>query len=283
MNCISCSNSSLLQYTKDSYMNLAVYYCNNCNLYITGNSEVQVRERSQEVYRKSYWDERGSANALQSNYTDMDSKGKRRQWVSQYAYCKPFFENKCRMLEIGSGAGQTIVWFEEMGFNVTGIEPDNRNVEMINQKLKRGHCVVGFAEDIQIDGRFDIVWISHVIEHLVRPDKLLEKCKNNLENGGVLFIEVPNCENKKILKSSIYDNPSTFHFSKKALLNIAKKIGYEVVRIDFFRPPTLLEGGLNRIMKKYLNFIKNDLFPYYPKIITNNRYGTDIRLILKKH
>jgi len=30
------------------------------------------------------------------------------------------------MLDIGSGAGQSLVWFEEKRFDITGIEPDKK-------------------------------------------------------------------------------------------------------------------------------------------------------------
>ena len=83
----------------------------------------------------------------------IDSQGKRRQWISQYSYTKKYLENKSNILEIGSGAGQTIYWFDQIGFSVTGIEPDARNVELINKKLTKSKCQAGFFEDINKIGR----------------------------------------------------------------------------------------------------------------------------------
>ena len=60
----------------------------------------------------------------------MDSEGKRRNWESQFAYTKSHMTGNS-ILEIGVGAGQSIFWFEEEGFDVYGIEPDGRNVNMI--------------------------------------------------------------------------------------------------------------------------------------------------------
>jgi 2-polyprenyl-3-methyl-5-hydroxy-6-metoxy-1,4-benzoquinol methylase len=243
-------------------------------LYITGNSEEDISRRISEFYKSSYWNKKdiSTEEAIKSNYSDINSMGKRRQWISQFAYCRSHMEHKKKLLEIGSSQGQTLVWFEEQGFSVTGIEPDERNSELINQKLKSGKCISGLIEEVDIDKKFDVIWISHVIEHLLRPDKLLAKLKKYLEDDGVIFIEVPNCENDQVLKDSILTQPHTFHFSKNALLNLSKNAGYKVERYDFFRPPTLVEGGLNKIMKKY---------PYYPKIITTNSKGTDIRIILR--
>lgn len=279
MNCIICSKSTLIEYTPTSYLNLPVYYCDNCDLYATGNSENEIKSKLIENYKEAKWvGDESYQFMLRSNYADRESLGKKRQWISQFAYCESFLKNKKRFFEIGSGAGQTICWFEEMGFSVIGIEPNKRSVELINKRLKNGHCITGFAEDISIDEKFDIIWMSHVFEHLLRPDLFLEKCKKNLEPDGIIFIEVPNCENKKNLQCSI-DEPSTFHFSKQALEKLAKKIGYTVVKSDYFRSPTLFEGGLNRVMKKYLGF--KVPYPYYPKVVTDDKRGTDIRIILK--
>jgi 2-polyprenyl-3-methyl-5-hydroxy-6-metoxy-1,4-benzoquinol methylase len=273
---MSCDNKSLSEYSKNSYMRLPVYLCNVCGMYITGKNEDEIKKRCSEIYKKEYWDGRGAEEAIKTNYSDINSQGKKRQWISQFAYCKKYFKNK-RFLEIGCGSGQTIFWFEEEGFDVSGIEPDERNVGLINQKLKSGHCEVGFAEEFSISGNYDIIWISHVFEHLVRPDLLLRKCKEHLNPNGILFIEVPNCENAEILKSSVFEQPSTFHFTKKSLMNLAIKANFKIERCDCFRSPSKLEGVLNKIMKK----ISYEYYPYYPKIITNNKDGTDIRIILK--
>ena len=259
---------------KDSYLHVPVFFCNNCNLYISGNSEEEILGRINEFYKSSYWNKKdiSTEEAIKSNYSDINSMGKRRQWISQFAYCKSYMKNKDKLLEIGSGQGQTLFWFEEQGFSVTGIEPDERNTELINQKLKSGKCISGLIEEVDMDKKFDIIWSSHVIEHLLRPDKLLVKLKKYLEDDGVIFIEVPNCENDQVLKDSILTQPHIFHFSKKALVNLSQNTGYKVEQCDFFRPPTLVEGGLNKIIKKY---------PYYPKIITTNTKGIDIRIILR--
>ncbi|TAK16884.1 MAG: class I SAM-dependent methyltransferase [Nitrosarchaeum sp.] len=278
MNCIACENT-LVQFSENSYMELPVYVCKECKLFVTGTSESEVREKANLLYKKEYWNGLKSEESLTSDFTNIDSQGKRRLWISQYAYSKEYMGERKDMLEIGSGAGQTIFYFDQIGFNVTGIEPDERNVKLINQKLKISKCLVGFAEELNMEDQFDIIWISHVFEHLVRPDLLLKKLYKILRPNGIIFIEVPNCENEIIRDSSINDNPSTFHFSKKSLLHISQNAGYNVMCCDYFRAPTLIEGGFNKI-KRIIS--GKNFYPYYPKVIADNKKGTDIRIILKK-
>ena len=214
MKCIICKGE-VIQFSQSSYMGLPTYLCKNCQLYVTGNSEFEIRQKSDLLYKEEYWTRLKSEESLLSNFKNIDSQGKRRQWISQYSYTKKYLENKSNILEIGSGAGQTIYWFDQIGFSVTGIEPDARNVELINKKLTKSKCQAGFFEDINIEKKFDVIWMSHVFEHLVRPDLLLEKLQRGLNDDGVIFIEVPNCENQIIRDLSIDKNPSTYHRSEE--------------------------------------------------------------------
>lgn len=264
-------------------MGLPVFQCKDCGLFVTGSNQDEIKEKAEKIYLSTYWEEREAIQSLESNFTDKNSYYKLEQWNSQIKYCKSYLKGKKTILEIGSGAGQTLYYFENRGFMVTGLEPDQRNVSLINQKLKHGKCISGFAEDLNLEGKFDIIWISHVFEHLVRPDLFLPKCKNNLNNDGFIFIEVPDCANPEILKSSIYENPSTFHFTKKTLTNVAKNAGYKVIRCDSLRIPTRIEEIIwNRIIKKYSSLLPIDIYPYYPSFITNKNDGMSIRMILSK-
>lgn len=277
MNCLICNKYLSDKYSENSNMGLPVFYCRDCNLYVTGSSVDELKEKSSKIYTKDYWDNRKAESAINSDYNDQNSQGKKRQWFSQIKYCKEYLRDAKTILEIGSGPGQTLYWFSQENYDVTGIEPDERNVRLINKKLKNGKCIVGFAEETEIKGSFDIIWLSHVFEHLVRPIDLLCKLKNNLKLGGKIFIEVPNCENSIILHSSVFNHPSSFHFSKNSLMKLVKKAGYNIEKCDCLRSPTKVEGAINKICTR-LNI--NRFYPYYPKIIANNRKGTDIRIII---
>ena len=47
-----------------------------------------------------------------------------------------------QIFEIGSGQGQASWWFEQEDFIVTGIEPDSKNVELINLKLNVSNNII---------------------------------------------------------------------------------------------------------------------------------------------
>ena len=269
--CILC-NGILDEYSKKSNLGLSINYCKNCNLYISGNTKQEVIEKVSELYKGDYWNEHNSEASINSEYTDTDSQGKRRNWVSQFLYTKQYITGKT-LLEIGVGAGQSILWFEEEGFDVSGIEPDGRNVSMINKVLKRGKVAKTSVEEFSSDKVFDVIWMSHVLEHLIEPVRFLKKIRNNLKKNGVFFIEVPNCEYEPMLQSSIEKNPHLYHFTKKALTKMVEEIGYKIVSCGIFRPATKSEGMRHKILK--------NSFPYYPRIMTDVHSGRDLRIILK--
>ena len=271
MTCILC-NGMLDEYSKESNLDLSINHCKNCNLYISGNTKQEVIEKVSELYKGDYWNEHNSETSINSEYTDVDSQGKRRNWVSQFLYTKQYITGKT-LLEIGVGAGQSILWFEEEGFDVSGIEPDGRNVSMINKVLKRGKVAETSVEGFSSDKVFDVIWMSHVLEHLIEPVRFLKKIRNNLKKSGIFFIEVPNCEYEPMLQSSIEKNPHLYHFTKKALTKMVEQTEYRIMSCDIFRPATKSEGMRHKILK--------NSFPYYPRIMTDVHSGRDLRIILK--
>ena len=270
-NCILC-NGILERYSETSNLGLSVNFCKNCNLYINGDTKKQVIEKVSNLYKGGYWNERNSETSINSEFTDVDSQGKRRNWVSQFLYTKEHITGK-NLLEIGVGVGQSILWFEEEGFDVNGIEPDGKNVSMINKKLKKGKVIESSVEDFLTDEVFDVIWMSHVLEHIIEPIHFLKKIKNNLKKDGIFFIEVPNCEYEPMLQSSIQKNPHLFHFTQNALSKLVENVGYKILSCDVFRPATKSEGIRQKIWK--------NSFPYYPRIMTDVYSGRDLRIILK--
>jgi 2-polyprenyl-3-methyl-5-hydroxy-6-metoxy-1,4-benzoquinol methylase len=252
-----------------------VVYCKYCDLYLGKGSRNELISKVNSIYTKKHWGAENIWDAkipVDSNYTDQESLGKKRDWVSQIAYCKEFLKHSTNILEIGAGQGQATYWFEQNGYVVLGIEPDSENVKLINSKLKKSECIVGFAEDFTIDKKFDSVWISHVLEHLINPIEFFNKILQNLNLNGFIFIEVPNCANSTILNMSISKVPHTFHFTISSLISLIDKTPFKIINIDCFRSAKKIEGLIQKFSNK---------FKFYPRIKCSENEGKVIRMILK--
>lgn len=187
-----------------------------------------------------------------------------------------------KLLEIGPGLGLSLRMFDEKGFNVTGMEHNKKFVELINNKLKNGVCKLGNIENDNINENFDIIWMSHCYEHVLKPDMLLKKCKNILTDDGFIFIAVPDCENSNTLKESVFENASSYHYSKKSITIMAKNAGLKVIKCESVRELYRFEGRFHLILERYLKSINKILCPYHPFKITQKDNGREIRVILKK-
>jgi len=63
-------------------------------------------------------------------------------------------------------------------------------IDLIPRESKY-HFICANFEDWDTEERFDIVWMSHFMEHIKDPRKALEKVKKILNPGGILFNAMP--------------------------------------------------------------------------------------------
>jgi 2-polyprenyl-3-methyl-5-hydroxy-6-metoxy-1,4-benzoquinol methylase len=154
---------------------------------------------------------------------------------SQLKYLKPYISNKKKLFELGSGEGFILEFFEKEGLDVFGLEPSKINLQIINEKLNRGKAQTGSSEDLKnIQDSFDIIIMSHVLEHVKSCRDVFIDLKRLLSKNGILFIDVPNCMNDQELQTSINTQPHTFHFSKKSLDELADSCGFKVIKSDIY-------------------------------------------------
>lgn len=273
MNCIICGN--LIQSNSENNL---IHVCHNCDLVYTPHSGI-----AKEPYEKDFWLRSEHGKITGTNFNDRKGQDLVLLWNSWYSYCKNYLSNKKNILDVGSGTGISLIMFEKNKFHVTGIEPDPKNTDLINQQLKIGHCINGFIEDLHLDKKFDVIWLTHVIEHVERPDLLLKKCSNFLEERGIIFIAVPDCESPEMMKNST-DNPfHLYHFSKKALTHLATLSGYQIQMCSSLATMKRTTRRIHKVLRKtYLTLLSQKIAPYYPFEIADEKKGYEIRLILTK-
>jgi SAM-dependent methyltransferase len=96
------------------------------------------------------------------------------------------------MCDVGCGSGQAMAAFKAAGHAVIGVEPDPQARQLA---ANVGPVFAGTAEQLPdaIAGRkFDVVLLSHVLEHCIDPAAALQNVKRLLAPGGTAIIEVPN-------------------------------------------------------------------------------------------
>jgi 2-polyprenyl-3-methyl-5-hydroxy-6-metoxy-1,4-benzoquinol methylase len=82
--------------------------------------------------------------------------------------------------------------FKQTGYDAVGIEPD---ASARNLASRIGTVFEGTAEALPnaiADRQFDVVLLSHVLEHCIDPAAALGNVKQLLAPGGTAILEVPN-------------------------------------------------------------------------------------------
>lgn len=97
------------------------------------------------------------------------------------------------ILDVGCGAGFLAEQMKALDYNVTGI--DIRQCDGVFDRVENFFIVDLDKELIsdQIDGHpFDVIVLADVLEHLYRPETLLDQLHKSIDKNGSLFVTVPN-------------------------------------------------------------------------------------------
>jgi SAM-dependent methyltransferase len=150
----------------------------------------------------------------------------------------PLRADRLTFCDLGCGSGEQLRKFKEAGYDVIGVEPDPR-ARSIAQKA--GEVLGGTAEDIpsKIAGmRFDLVLLSHVLEHCIDPIKALSNVHRIISSDGTVVIEVPN--NNALGFSTFQavwpwtDIPRHLNFfSERSLRAALQKSGFTVQKVYY--------------------------------------------------
>lgn len=141
-----------------------------------------------------------------------------------------------KLLDIGTGTGYFPGFMKKNGFQVTGVEIDPKAREFA---IGEFGISVFSPEDFlnrRIPGKFDVITLWHVLEHLDNFDLYIDRMLEQLEPGGSLVIALPNCNayDARHYKAywAGYDVPRhLWHFTPFTLKKLADKHGLEIKKM----------------------------------------------------
>ncbi len=174
-------------------------------------------------------------NDLYSFFKSPEDRFLSRYKSAEYKYdtIKKYLKNdlKNSVLEIGCGSGGILSFFQSKNFQVYGIDYQNDHLDYAKKKN-----ITIFSDYDKIDRKFDLIILSHVLEHLVSVDDILTKCKNLLNDKGIIYIEVPSLESISDhyhyeIKNFLHIAHVT-HFTKKTFINFINLKGFKIKYIN---------------------------------------------------
>ena len=176
------------------------------------------------------------------------------------------FVRNGKFLDVGFGDGSLLYEYKSLGFDAYGTEVSGyavRNARRLGLKVFKGEL-----RDVRFKGNyFDVVYLSHVLEHVHDPLSVLVEIRRILKKRGVAVIVLPNFGSleARILKGNwdagLEIPRHLYHFSPRTVKKIALRAGFKKIRVDYLPLQTTLAGSLSHILKK--KGIKANIFNRY--------------------
>lgn len=143
------------------------------------------------------------------------------------------------LLDVGSGLGVFPVRMKEVGWQVTALDPDPRAADHLRTRVDvKTVCADFFAAgDL---GRFDLVTLNKVLEHVADPAAMLSRAAACLRPGGTVYVEVPDGE------TAAADGPDReelfiehlYAFDPSSLELLARRAGFDVIHLERIHEPS---------------------------------------------
>ncbi len=256
LNCVNCNLSNYKKlYENDRYgIKQQTVMCNNCGFVYSNPrmSEDSLKNfYSSNLYRELYENINNFEHGFKMRSDEIKEKILINQPNYNNYYPQLFIDFICSLnieyksvCEIGAGYGTNLIYFKKLGKEIYGLEPS-----LILTKIAKDNQInvdQGFVDDLK--GKYDIIVLKHVFEHLYNPLKNLEKIKNH--TNKYLFIEVPG--NYRRIAS--IQNVHNFYFTENTLNKIVINAGFKLIKLDYCKETEFIFAMYEKTNDKNISF-----------------------------
>lgn len=139
-------------------------------------------------------------------------------------------------LDIGCGNGAFLGHLKRHGWQVTGVDTSPRAAELAKRAFEVD-VFVGEAWDSPFPSEsFDVIHLSHVIEHVTDPFRLMAKVADLARPGARIYVETPNVDSFGRRRAGDYWVPweaprHLYLFSAPTLRELLSRSGLHVERV----------------------------------------------------
>lgn len=204
---------------------LKIGLCEDCGFPQSGVDQIWVASAN-EIYR-NYSSYHQTEDLDQVVVADGGFR-RRAELFASFVLSKVKLQNNKNLLDFGCGAGNLLRSFSDLrsDLNLFGYDLDEREIGNLLKIKNFKHLISG---KLKTNLKFDLISMSHTLEHLTNPRESLQQLRELLSHDGYLAIAVPDCMSDPF-KLLVADHCS--HFSSKTLETLLLSVGLEVVYLD---------------------------------------------------
>lgn len=184
-------------------------------------------------------------------------------------YISRFDKKKTAVLDVGSGMGTFLYAAKDIYPKAVGLDVSQKMAAFIekNMGLK---VYVEQLEKFNYPGKFSLIHLSHVIEHVPNPNEWLQKVKQLMDADSILVINVPNKHSlggrvkyllyrvglKRQVSSGMNDASKTpdhlYEPTVRSLRLVLEKHGLEIIELFTYsrKDPTSTRSAFSRILNR---------------------------------
>jgi 2-polyprenyl-3-methyl-5-hydroxy-6-metoxy-1,4-benzoquinol methylase len=93
-------------------------------------------------------------------------------------------------LDYGCGGGRFVVEALEKGYSVTGAEYNPELVANLSKTFTKASFLT-IDDFYKSDAKYDIIFLSNVLEHLTNPKEIMLKLRERVSENGLFVLEGP--------------------------------------------------------------------------------------------
>jgi len=197
--------------------------------------------------------------------------------------CVPFPKS---VLEVSLMSLYNLIQFKKNGSKILhGLEPSislTKNLED-KHKIKIFNNII---EKFKSKINYDLILMSHVLEHLPNPSIAIKQCYLNQKEGQKIFVEVPLFEKTETYSASGLNVEHLYYFDENNFVNMLKQNGYEPLSIEKIYESThlpfisvLAKKVSKKKVKSQTSYLK---FNYEKQLLEINKYKKNVNKIYSK-
>jgi SAM-dependent methyltransferase len=162
------------------------------------------------------------------------------------------------LFDVGCGAGLFMECMRRRGWEVAGIDTSADHIRFARGTLGLTAATLGSWPPNRVDpGRYDVVTMFHVLEHMADPCCALGAAFRSLKEGGLLIVETPNTESwpARLFGRNWVTLDAPRHlvlFSLSTLSRALERCGFSRVEFGTWSPSTMEYGESIRYALKEL-------------------------------